>query len=64
AGAGVRLPWRFVTPATVRLAVERALDDASITARARELEAWAAEHDAAGRASELVEDFAAQAAAN
>ncbi len=37
AGAGVRVPRRFVTPRVLRLAVERALDDASIRARAREL---------------------------
>ena len=26
AGVGVRLPWRFLTPATLRLAVRRALE--------------------------------------
>jgi UDP:flavonoid glycosyltransferase YjiC (YdhE family) len=62
AGVGVRLPWRFVSPAAVRLAVERALDDASLTARAGKLAAWAAENDAADRASELVERFALEAA--
>ncbi|HEV2820412.1 MAG TPA: nucleotide disphospho-sugar-binding domain-containing protein [Solirubrobacteraceae bacterium] len=58
AGAGVRLPRRLVTPTTVRLAVVRALGDPSITARARELAAWAAAHDGAQRAAELVEAFA------
>ena len=58
AGAGVRLPRRLVNPTTVRLAVVRALADPSITARARELSAWAAKHDGAQRAAELVEAFA------
>src|SRR5205085_10427908 len=58
AGAGVRLPWRFISPATVRLAVERALADPSLAARARGLAAWATENDALDRASELVERFA------
>jgi UDP:flavonoid glycosyltransferase YjiC (YdhE family) len=62
AGAGVRLPWPFVSPATVRLAVERALGDASITARAAELAAWAAQRDGADLASELIESFCARQA--
>jgi UDP:flavonoid glycosyltransferase YjiC (YdhE family) len=55
AGAGVRLPRRFVSPRPLRLAVERALGDDSIRARARELGEWAAAHDAGALASELVE---------
>jgi len=58
AGVGVRVPWRFVTPATVRLAVERALADERMGERARELAAWSAEHDGAARAAELVEELA------
>jgi len=58
AGVGVRVPWRFVTPATVRLAVERALADERMGERARELAAWSAEHDGAARAAELVEQLA------
>ncbi len=57
AGAGVRIPRRFVSPRTVRLAVERALGDPSIRARAREIGAWSAEHDPAGRAASLIEDL-------
>ena len=60
AGAGVRLPWRLLTPGTLRLAVQRALSRASVAARARELAAWAADHDGAARAAELVEALAAQ----
>jgi UDP:flavonoid glycosyltransferase YjiC (YdhE family) len=59
AGAGVRLPRRFVSPRPLRLAVERALGEPSITARARELSAWADGHDAADLAAGLVERLAA-----
>jgi UDP:flavonoid glycosyltransferase YjiC (YdhE family) len=55
AGAGVRLPRRFIAPRPLRLAVERALDDSAIHARARELAAWWALHDPADTAAGLVE---------
>ena len=58
AGVGARVPWRFVTAATVRLAVERALADERMGERARALSAWSAEHDGAARAAELVEELA------
>jgi UDP:flavonoid glycosyltransferase YjiC (YdhE family) len=58
AGVGVRLPWRLLTPATVRLAVRRALADRSLAAGARELGAWAAVNDGAQRAAALVEQLA------
>ena len=58
AGAGVRLPWRLLTPATVRLAVERALSEPALTRRAGELAAWSAANDAAARAADLVERLA------
>jgi UDP:flavonoid glycosyltransferase YjiC (YdhE family) len=58
AGVGVRLPWRLLSPATLRLAVRRALADRSLRARARELAVWAATHDGATRAAELVEELA------
>jgi UDP:flavonoid glycosyltransferase YjiC (YdhE family) len=57
AGVGVRLPWRFLSPATLRLAVRRALGDPSLGRRASELAAWAAQNDGATRAAELVEAF-------
>ena len=60
AGAGVRLPRRFVTPRTLRMAVQRALDEPSIRARGGEIAAWSATHDPAARASELVEALAAR----
>ena len=55
AGAGVRLPRRFVSPRPLRLAVERALSEPSIRAQAGELAAWAAKHDPADTAAALVE---------
>jgi UDP:flavonoid glycosyltransferase YjiC (YdhE family) len=59
AGAGVRVPRRFVSPRVLGLAVERALGEPPIRARARELAAWAASHDAGAAASALVERLAA-----
>jgi UDP:flavonoid glycosyltransferase YjiC (YdhE family) len=58
AGAGVRLPRRFVSPRPLRLAVERALGEPSIRARAGELAAWTAAHDPADMAAALVERLA------
>ncbi len=58
AGVGVRLPWRLLTPATLRLAARRALDDPSLTVRAASSAEWAARHDGAARAAELVEELA------
>lgn len=58
AGAGVRLPWRFTTPAGVRLAVQRALDEPALTRRAAELATWSAQNDAAERGADLVEQLA------
>lgn len=57
AGAGVRLPWRFLTPATLRLAVQRALSERHLAARAAELHDWASANDGAARAAELVEEL-------
>ncbi len=58
AGVGVRVPRRFVTPRALRLAVERALGDPAIRARAREFAAWAGKHDAGETAARLVEELA------
>jgi MGT family glycosyltransferase len=58
AGVGVRLPWRFLSPATLRLAVRRALGEPQLALRAGELQRWAAANDGAGRAAELVEELA------
>jgi UDP:flavonoid glycosyltransferase YjiC (YdhE family) len=58
AGAGVRVPRRFVTPRVLRLAVERALADDSIRARASELAAWSERHDSGAEAARCVEELA------
>jgi UDP:flavonoid glycosyltransferase YjiC (YdhE family) len=58
AGAGVRVPQRFISPRPVRLAVERALDEPTVRARARELAGWAQAHDSGVMAAELVERLA------
>ncbi len=55
AGAGVRLPRRFISPRPLRHAVERVIDDPSIRARARELATWSSTHEAGATASALVE---------
>ncbi|HXC23016.1 MAG TPA: nucleotide disphospho-sugar-binding domain-containing protein [Solirubrobacteraceae bacterium] len=58
AGAGVRLPRRFISPRPLRHAVELALGDASIRGRARELAAWVSEYDAGARAAVRIERLA------
>jgi UDP:flavonoid glycosyltransferase YjiC (YdhE family) len=58
AGVGVRLPWRLLGPASLRLAVRRALAERSLTDRARGLAAWAAANDGAGAAADLCERLA------
>ncbi len=59
AGAGVRVPRRFVRPRAIRLAVERALDKPSIRARAHEIADWNQSHRPAEAAARLVERLAA-----
>ncbi len=58
AGVGVRLPWRLLSPMSLRLAVRRALSDPALAVRAAELAVWGRRHDGATRAAELVEAFA------
>jgi UDP:flavonoid glycosyltransferase YjiC (YdhE family) len=58
AGAGVRVPRRFIRPRVLRLAVERALRDRSIRRKAQELGAWQAGHDSGAVAARLVERLA------
>ncbi|HTU97464.1 MAG TPA: nucleotide disphospho-sugar-binding domain-containing protein [Solirubrobacteraceae bacterium] len=60
AGAGVRLPWPLLSPATLRLAVRRALRGAHLGARAAELGGWASRHPGPARAADLVEQLAAR----
>jgi MGT family glycosyltransferase len=58
AGAGVRVPRRFLSPRVLRLAVERALGDNSIRERARELADWASRNDSGAKAARLLERLA------
>ncbi len=58
AGVGVRLPWRLLSPATLRLAVGRALENEGLRTRAATVADWAAGHDGAARGAELVEELA------
>jgi UDP:flavonoid glycosyltransferase YjiC (YdhE family) len=59
AGAGVRVPRRFVSPRVLRLAVERALGDQRIKARAHGFAEWSRTHDPGATAARLVERLAA-----
>jgi UDP:flavonoid glycosyltransferase YjiC (YdhE family) len=61
AGAGLNLPARFLSPSTLRWAVQTVLERPRFTARARELSAWAARNDGAVKAAALVERFATRA---
>jgi MGT family glycosyltransferase len=58
AGAGVRLPRRFISARPVRRALQRVIVDESIRERARSFAAWSSTHDAGVRASELIEALA------
>jgi UDP:flavonoid glycosyltransferase YjiC (YdhE family) len=58
AGVGVRLPRRMVGARGLALAVGRALARPQLRARATRLQEWAAEHDGAARAADLVEALA------
>ena len=61
AGVGRRIPRRWLSPAAVRLAVRRVLEDAAVRERVEALSAWASAHDGAARAADLVEQFAVRA---
>jgi len=56
AGCGVRIPRRLVGPRTLRFAVQRALAEPDLRARARELAAWPASHDAGTAAVATLEE--------
>jgi len=62
AGAGVRVPHRFMIPRALGLAVGRALEDRSIRERAQELSGWMRGHDPGEAASRLLEGLAARRA--
>ena len=58
AGCGLSVPWRLCQPTPLRWAAQRLLEDRSFAARARELAAWAREHDGAECGAELIEQLA------
>jgi UDP:flavonoid glycosyltransferase YjiC (YdhE family) len=58
AGLGVRLPWGLLSPATLRLAVRRALADPSLGAAVQRLAAGTSPGAGAARAAGLVEAMA------
>jgi UDP:flavonoid glycosyltransferase YjiC (YdhE family) len=61
AGAGLNLPARFLSPATLRWAVQTVLERPRLAARARELSGWATRNDGAVHAAVLIERFATRA---
>jgi UDP:flavonoid glycosyltransferase YjiC (YdhE family) len=60
AGAGVRLPRRFIAPRPLRHAVELALGEPSVRAQARKLAVWTTQHDAGAHAAVLIERLASE----
>jgi UDP:flavonoid glycosyltransferase YjiC (YdhE family) len=58
AGTGLTLPKRLLGPRSLRLVVERVLDDDRFRSRAQELAAWAQRNDGPAHAARLVESFA------
>jgi MGT family glycosyltransferase len=60
AGLGLRLPWGLLSPATLRLAVRRALGTPSLGANVRRLAAATSAAVGAARAADLVEVMAIQ----
>lgn len=59
-GAGVRLPRRWATARSLRLAVRKLVDDPSFGERAREIAAWNEANPGGVRAAELIEQVAAR----
>ncbi|MEH3055037.1 MAG: glycosyltransferase [Patulibacter minatonensis] len=59
-GAGLRLPRRWATSRSLRLAVRRLLADEQYLRRAREIAAWCAANPGEARAADLVEEVVAR----
>ena len=57
-GAGLMLPWRLTAPASLRLAVRKALAEPAHRIRAGEIADWAAGNDGADAGAVLVEELA------
>ncbi len=62
-GAGLRLPKRWVTARSLRLATRRLIDEPSFRARAQEMRAWHETNPGDARAADLIERLAARRAA-
>ncbi|MDE3070394.1 MAG: glycosyl transferase, partial [Acidobacteriota bacterium] len=60
AGAGVRVPRRFITARVIARAVERVLAEPALGERARQLAEWAERHDAGRTAVAAVEALASR----
>jgi len=56
-GAGLAIPTALQSPASIRLAVRRLVEEPRFAARAAELRRWHAEHDGPTRAAELLERY-------
>jgi UDP:flavonoid glycosyltransferase YjiC (YdhE family) len=61
AGVGLNLPRRFLSPATLRWAVQTTLEQPHFAERAGQLAAWADGNDGAAGAAALIERFATRA---
>ncbi|MBO9534458.1 MAG: glycosyltransferase [Solirubrobacteraceae bacterium] len=59
-GAGLRLPRRWATARSLRMAVRRLLDDPQYLRRAREIAAWCEANPGHARAADLIEEVAAR----
>ena len=57
AGAGLRVPRRFIAPRPIRRAVEGVIAEEPIRERVRSLAAWSQTHDAGARAGKLIESL-------
>jgi UDP:flavonoid glycosyltransferase YjiC (YdhE family) len=57
-GTGLSVPRRVISRGAIRLAVRRLLGEDRFRERAGEIAAWAAEHDGAAAAADLVEEAA------
>jgi UDP:flavonoid glycosyltransferase YjiC (YdhE family) len=60
-GAGLYVPRRLLSPRAIRVAMRRLLAEPGFTVRAEEIAAWAAAHDGAAAAADLVENAAGNA---
>jgi MGT family glycosyltransferase len=60
AGAGLRLPRRFISPRPLRRAVEQVINDPSIRTRAKEFATWISTHNPGALATSHIEQLASR----